>query len=122
MLSEPLKKLTSLLLVVIILAATTLCLCRETHATGQPESAAASCAAAADHCPVCPACPACPDKGGSDADHDAASCFCPCHLPLIVQPVRICPAPLISRLFFFEPLTVFPEVYLPKFIPPQITA
>jgi hypothetical protein len=117
MLSEPLKKLTSLLLVVIILVASTLCLCRETHATGQPETAAVSCDADAD-----PSCPACPDKGGSDADHDAASCFCPCHLPLIVQPVRICPAPLMSRLFFFEPLTVFPEVYLPKFIPPQITA
>ena len=60
-----------------------------------------------------------PVEKHSAGDHCDSSCNCPCHAPIAVQPIRAEYAPLVSPLVFIEPFTAFPEVYLPKFIPPQ---
>ena len=109
-----LKKLASFFLIVTILAASGLCSCLDSHAAGQ-----SSAASVATECGAADQCPACPDDSHSEADHDAASCFCSCHLPLTMQAVQIQHSPVITDLVFFESFTAIPEVYLPKFIPPQ---
>ena len=113
--SISLKQLASLVLIVTILAASGLCSCLDSHAAEQSSAAsvAAGCDAPADHCP------ACPDGDHSSPDHCPSSCYCSCHVPLTVQAVRIQHSPVITDLVFFESFTAIPEVYLPKFIPPQ---
>jgi hypothetical protein len=110
-----LKKLTSLCLIVMVLTASGLCSCLDSHATEQaPGSAtAAYCADDADHCPSCPA------GDHSSADHDAASCFCSCHLPLLTQDIVIRHNPVVSTLVSVETFSALPEVWLDLFIPPQ---
>ena len=44
---------------------------------------------------------------------------CACHAPLTVQPYQLVYNPIILNLGSSEPFTYQPEVYLPKFIPPQ---
>lgn len=108
-----LKKLASLFLIVTILSASGLCSCLDSLAT-QPSSASAAMGCeGANHCPESP----CDDH--SDADHNAASCFCSCHLPLLILSMDIRPSQIAGKLSFFEIFTAMPEVYLPKFIPPQ---
>lgn len=109
-----LKKLMSLFLVVMIFTASGLCSCLDSNAAQQ--SAAAS---VATECGGSAHCPACPGDDTPDSDHCASSCYCSCHLPLTVQTVQIEHSPVITELFFFESFTSIPEVYLPKFIPPQ---
>ncbi|WP_243373737.1 hypothetical protein [Geotalea sp. SG265] len=67
---------------------------------------------AGDDCPCCPA---------DDHSHpdDCLSCDCACHAPLPAQPLTIACLQLVAPLKFHEPFTFLPEVYLPKFIPPQ---
>jgi len=103
---------------VIILAVSALSLCRETHATEQSRVAyqQAACEAfggSADHCP------ACPDGGHPDEDQCASSCYCSCHLPVTEQSLMIGYSSIVADLLHFERFTALPEVYLPKFIPPQ---
>jgi len=109
-----LKKFISLLVIATILAASLFCSCLDSHAAEQsrPEAAGTACAAD-DHCPACPA------DDHPDADHCASSCFCSCHLPLTVLAIRIEHSQVITDLVFLESFTAMPEVYLPKFIPPQ---
>jgi hypothetical protein len=118
MLSDVVKKSASLLLIVMILAASGFSLCGGAHAQehawgGESRESSAAASVAADHCPGCP------DGGHAGADHDASSCYCSCHLPLTEQFVRIQHDPVIAELVSFEPFSVLPEVYLPRFIPPQ---
>jgi hypothetical protein len=110
-----LKKFASLVLIVVILAASCLCSCLDSHATDQSLTASAAnagCAAQGNN-------PACPDADHTDADHDASSCFCSCHLPLLALPLRLHHAPVTGKLSPLETFTAIPEVYLPKFTPPQ---
>ena len=119
MLSVFAKKLTSLFLMAIVLAVSALSLCPETDATEQSRAAyrqaacEASSESAADHCPACP--------GGGHADEDqcASSCYCSCHLPVPEQSPMIGHSSIVADLIHFERFTALPEVYLPKFIPPQ---
>jgi hypothetical protein len=112
-----LKKFTALLLVVTIIAASGLCSCLDSHAADKPQATSVATGCGGDaHCP------ACPGDDSSDADHCASSCYCSCHLPLTVQTVQIRHSPAITALVFFESFTAIPEVYLSKFIPPQIHA
>jgi len=114
------KKSASLLLIVMILAASGFSLCGDVHAQEQTwggeiqETSAVGAAVA--HCPGCPG------GGHSDADHDASTCYCSCHLPITEQFARIQHDPLVTELISFEPFTALPNVYLPRFIPPQIPA
>lgn len=70
-----------------------------------------------------------PDSGAPDPiDHEhhedgCSSCLCCfCHPPLTVQTFSLSHTPLMLRLTPFEPFTHLPEVYLSRFIPPQIHA
>lgn len=120
MVSARVKKITSLLVLVMVLAVSLFGICEETHATEKARDAHSqgSCSAAAkvapDHCPPCSG------EGESGADHCASACYCACHLPVASQPLQIHHSPAIAELTTFEAFTALPEVYLPKFIPPHI--
>lgn len=47
---------------------------------------------------------------------------CTCHAPLSNQPVLICYNPVVLTLHTSEPFRFLPNVFLSKFIPPQIHA
>lgn len=64
----------------------------------------------------------CPSDENTLPDHCDSSCNCPCHAPLTWQPVLASCAPHISSLVFSEPFKAIPEVYLSKFVPPQLNA
>ena len=58
-------------------------------------------------------------EGFNPDDHDHVCISCPCHAPLaccFTQPVY---APAISTVSSLEIFHYLPDVYLPKFIPPQ---
>jgi hypothetical protein len=68
------------------------------------------------------ACPSCPIDENTVTDHCDSSCYCACHAPLPGQTLRTAYSQLITFLVFAEPFKAVPEVFLPKFIPPQIQA
>jgi hypothetical protein len=57
-------------------------------------------------------------------DYDGCdSCInCFCHASLTILPINLGYNPVISDLQTFDPFRFLPEVYLTKFIPPQIQA
>lgn len=57
-------------------------------------------------------------------DHDGCdSCVnCSCHASMTVWPFVLDYNPVISALSLFDPFKHLPEVYLSKFVPPQIRA
>jgi hypothetical protein len=68
------------------------------------------------HCP-------CSQHEQHDDNDDCDTCYnCACHTPSTMQPFQFGYNPLILELSTFDPFRHIPEVYLPKFIPPQITA
>jgi hypothetical protein len=108
-----LRKFTSLVLFILVLASAGFCPCLESHAKEQPAACSQSgCVADAGQSP------ACPDDGHSTTDHDAA-CSCTCHLLVTVLPIDLQHAPVSGKLSPAETFTALPEVYLSKFIPPQ---
>lgn len=121
MLQLSIKKSASLLLIIAMLTVTALFPCMQDAAAEQStgtqlQSFAAVDETAGDHCPHCP------DQGHSDSGHCDSSCSCSCHPPVIGQPVRIRLDEIVIDLVFLEPFTALPEVYLPKYIPPQNVA
>lgn len=64
--------------------------------------------------------PLSPGNKSTQPDHCSSTCYCSCHAPLTLQPVRLCYSPQIDSLLFYETFQAIPEVYLSKFIPPQI--
>ncbi|HEX5772975.1 MAG TPA: hypothetical protein VFY07_01535 [Geomobilimonas sp.] len=117
-----LHKFVTLLLLAVVISASVVGLCRETHAVeqrwdghGGQDTAACQLAGEDGHCPSCPA----DEHTGDDC---ASSCYCSCHLPLTSQFGLSVHTPLVSTLVPFDSFFHFPEVYLPKFIPPQIHA
>lgn len=65
-------------------------------------------------------CPESPVNKSAHPDHCSSSCHCSCQAPLTLQSGRLCYSPSIDPLSSFEPFKAIPEVYLSKFIPPQI--
>jgi len=57
-------------------------------------------------------------------DYDGCdSCVnCACHASLTIGPFQLSYNPVISELQPYDPFRLLPEVYLTKFIPPQIRA
>jgi hypothetical protein len=83
------RKLASFLLIVVIIAASSLCLCDRTHASDQDCVNAA--AVVTDHCPDSP--------GDSDSDSGhCSSCFCSCHCQLLAHRIQVCHVPLVLIL------------------------
>lgn len=67
-------------------------------------------------------CPECPLDQHSDSGHCGSACYCACHAPLMAQPVQLVCARLLTPLLFHESVKYPPEVYLSKFVPPEILA
>lgn len=116
-----LHKFVTLLLLAVVIAASVVGLCRETHAvedcwgSHDEEKSACSLVGAGDQCPSCPA-------GEHTGDDCASSCYCSCHLPVTSQFGFSVHTPHVSTLVPIDSFFRFPEVYLPKFVPPQIHA
>jgi hypothetical protein len=78
-------------------------------------------ASALHQAPVDDACPHYP-KGVTPDGHDHACVSCPCHAPLAALPVQPVYAPTITGISATDILQYLPEVYLPRFVPPQLHA
>lgn len=64
-------------------------------------------------------CPCAPQGPHQDSDGCDSCVNCTCHAPLTVQPFQLNYAPIIITLQWSDPFKHLPEVFLPKFIPPQ---
>jgi len=64
-------------------------------------------------------CPCAPSEQHKDSDGCVACVNCDCHAPLAVHPLKLSYNPSILGLCTSDPFKFLPEVYLPKFIPPQ---
>lgn len=67
-------------------------------------------------------CPCAPLEQHKDYDGCDTCINCACHAPLPVQVFKLSQNSIILSLSTSETFTYLPEVYLPKFIPPQIHA
>ncbi len=67
-------------------------------------------------------CPCAPPAEHKDYDGCDTCINCACHAPLPVQVFKLSRNSIILNLITSEPFTYLPEVYLSKFIPPQIHA
>lgn len=67
-------------------------------------------------------CPCTPPAEHKDYDGCDTCINCACHAPLAVQQLVVHYNPIILSLGFSDPYQYLPEVYLSKFIPPQIHA
>ena len=64
-------------------------------------------------------CPCDPGEQHEDCDGCDSCINCSCHAPLTVQPFQLRYTPLIITLSSTDPFKHLPEVFIPKFIPPQ---
>jgi hypothetical protein len=113
-------KLISWILLVVLLAL----MVNGVHAHDHPV-AIGGCgeSAFAEHGDAAPAhnCPCTPEQH-QESDGCDSCAHCTCHAPLTVQTFRLTYAPLVLALQVNDPFAHMPEVYLPKFIPPQLQA
>jgi hypothetical protein len=64
-----------------------------------------------------------PDHDGhSDDGHCDDCCGCSCNRSVVSAVVDLHYSPLVTTLSGNEPLSVFPEVFIPKFVPPESLA
>ena len=112
-------KLVSTLLLLIILSSYVVCpmICCGGEPSPDPDTQVSALHNVQDD----DACPHCPD-GFTPDEHDHVCVSCPCHAPLtsiFIQPVY---APTITCFTASDPFHYLPDVFLPKFVPPQIQA
>ena len=67
-------------------------------------------------------CPCAPLEQHKDYDGCDTCVNCTCHAPLNNETLQISYNPSVLTLHFSDPFKFLPEVYLSKFIPPQIQA
>lgn len=60
-----------------------------------------------------------PQEQHRDYDGCDTCINCACHAPITVAPFKLGYTPSICSLTFSDPFQSLPEIYLPKFIPPQ---
>lgn len=114
----PLKFISHLLLLVILIGTV--------HGVHECAHAMQGCMVAADDAAVPSAAsasshpsPCTPPPDHQDYDGCDTCVNCACHAPLAVQHGMPCYDPPIFTVRFAEPFTYLPDVFLPKFIPPQ---
>ncbi|UFS72225.1 hypothetical protein LPW11_08525 [Geomonas sp. RF6] len=66
--------------------------------------------------------PAIPLDQHTESDGCDSCIDCACHAPLPVQLFHLCYIPVVTDVATAEPFKPLPEVYLSKFIPPQLLA
>ena len=77
-----------------------------------PTGEQVSAISAADGCPCCPV-------GDHDSDGCATCINCLCHTTIPLHPFYLSYSPILLHFQSWEPYRDLPEVYLPKFVPPQ---
>jgi hypothetical protein len=86
------------------------------HASVTVSDASRSDLSAPHHCPCSPV------DQHNDCDDCDACANCSCHAQLTSQPFQLSYNPTISSLSILDPFRHLPEVYLSKFVPPQLHA
>jgi len=114
-------KFFSLLLIVVMLTVTLHCVHENAHAM-QSHLAAAGDRATHSEISAAHQCPCCPLEQHTDYDGCDACINCACHAPLTAHSFQLIYNPIIIGLTSYDPFKHLPEVYLSKFIPPQIQA
>ena len=66
--------------------------------------------------------PCSPHEHRKDFDGCDTCINCACHAPLTVQQLKLSYNPSVQNFQTYDPFKFLPEVYLSKFIPPQIQA
>ena len=122
---EP-RRITALLLLLVTITGLLMSFSEKVVCAGElpgaHETTAASPALDPDQSHVC-GCPAAPSPSPSAADHFCTGdCNCPCQAPLSFPMISVSYSPLFVSLQHTESARYIPEVYLSKFIPPQIQA
>lgn len=114
-------KFISSVVLVVMLTVTINCVHESAYAMQGHVSAAVERASTPDiseshQCPCTPL--------GEHKDYDGCdTCInCVCHASLTVEPFQLSYNPIMLNLSKSDPFKHLPEVYLPKFIPPQIQA
>lgn len=117
---SPFHKILSVLLIVIILCASTAGLCHETHAAGdllcqqcdsQVGSSFVKAVDAGHH--------SCPDADHSESDHCATACYCSCHLPVAATGIEFAYSLVITDHFMQQIFNPPQEIFLSLFVPPD---
>lgn len=117
----PLKYVAQVMLLVMLAVAV--------HGVHESAHAMQGCVTASDDSVITKAeysaphkCPCAPPAEHKDYDGCDTCLNCSCHAPLAVQPLVLNYDPIILNLRFSDPYQYLPEVFLSKFIPPQIQA
>ena len=108
-------KFVSQLLLLVMLTMTLNAVHESAHAMQgdiKPETSGIS---ATHHCPCSPF-----EHTDYDGCHHCINCAC--HAPLAVQHMKFSYNPSLLNILIYDPFKFLPEVYLSKFIPPQILA
>ncbi|GAM07918.1 hypothetical protein OR1_00187 [Geobacter sp. OR-1] len=113
------KALIALIITVFVLSSAIGNLCSDVHAGSVCSPAAIS---ACDDNADTPS-----DNAPADPDHDDHSdgghcddcCGCSCNRSAVNNLISLKYSPLVVSLSCIEPVSQFPEVFLPKFVPPE---
>lgn len=111
-------KLIARLILMVVLTVSVNCVANNAHAmdcnlSTTCENELYQGISAVDHCPCSP------NEQHKDAGRCDTCINCICHAPMTIKPFLLSYNPSILDMHTSEPFTLFPEVYLPKFIPPQ---
>jgi len=111
-------KFVSSVLMFVMLTVTLHGIHESAHAMqGQASISISTADAAVPHDPPCT-----PFEHHQDYDGCDSCVNCACHASLTIQPLQLSYNPVITELQPYDPFRYLPEVYLTRFIPPQITA
>lgn len=113
-------KFVSRLLLVVMLSAILGGVCEDAHAA--PGADLLRSQDAVSYLDQGGACPCCPLEGQADPHGCHAGCDCACHASLNVQPYSYFYTPVLSDLHLCETFAYLPEVFLSRFVPPQLKA
>lgn len=116
----PIKLVCRLLLVVMI---TTVMsgVCHSAHAL-QRSADAPDGQVLISHVDTGSQCPCCPSEEPAGHEECNLCCDCACHTSLSYQPFTYSYTPVVSDLQTSDPFSFLPEVFLSKFVPPQLQA
>jgi hypothetical protein len=113
-------KSLSIVLIAIILCATTAGICHEAlAATMDP---CTHCIHETGSMPADPQDgehPSCPDSDHEGTDHCAASCYCSCHIPVISAATELAYSPVVTDHIPQQSFTPPKEIFLSLFVPPD---
>ncbi|GFO63552.1 hypothetical protein [Geomonas paludis] len=114
-------KFCSFLLLAVIFCTFLSGACDNAHAL-EGCGTAADCMQAASHVDRGCDTPDCPLQGDAGHDNCDFCCDCACHVSLSVGHFSLDYHPVFAALHTFDRFTFIPEVFLSKFVPPQLRA